>query len=164
MDIISALFQKVDTVAASAVQQIYQSISSSLAPVFTVALTIYVAYWGYEMIYGRAPLTAGAFMWRIIRIGVIYTLAFSWGDFSSIVVNVFTQGADGVATAVCTAVGGANCGTPETSVSSTLSTLFTNALTAGKTVAASGGWAPRSASRCSRSCCSSPRSSSSRSP
>ncbi len=50
MDIISALFQKVDAVAASAVQQIYQSISSGLAPVFTVALTIYVAYWGYEMI------------------------------------------------------------------------------------------------------------------
>ena len=128
-----------DTVAASAVQQIYQSISSSLAPVFTVALTVYVAYWGYEMIYGRAPLTAGAFIWRIFRIGVIYTLAFSWGDFSLIVVNVFTQGADGVATAVCTAVGGTNCGTPETSVSSTLSTLFTNSLTAGKTVAASGG-------------------------
>ncbi|MEK4032029.1 type IV secretion system protein [Methylocystis sp. IM3] len=140
MDIISALFQKVDTVAASAVQQIYQSISSGLAPVFTVALTIYVAYWGYEMIYGRAPLTAGAFLWRIFRIGAIYTLAFSWGDFSSIVVDVFTKGADGVATAVCSGVGGTNCGTPENSISSTLSTLFTNALTAGKTVAASGGW------------------------
>lgn len=140
MDIISALFQKVDSVAVSAVQQIYQSISSGLAPVFTVALTIYVAYWGYEMIYGRAPLTAGAFMWRIFRIGIIYTMAFNWGDFSSIVVDVLTKGADGVATAVCTAVGGTSCGTPETSISSTLSTLFTNALTAGKTVAASGGW------------------------
>jgi len=140
MDIITALFQKVDSVAVSAVQQIYQSISSGLLPVFTVALTIYVAYWGYEMIYGRAPLTAGAFMWRIFRIGLIYAMAFNWGDFSSIVVNVFTQGADGVASAVCTGVGGTNCGTPETSVSGTLSTLFTSALNAAKTVAASGGW------------------------
>ena len=51
------------------------------SPVFTVALTVYVAYWGYEMIYGRAPLTAGAFMWRIVRIAVIYTLAFGWVGF-----------------------------------------------------------------------------------
>jgi type IV secretion system protein VirB6 len=92
------------------------------------------------MIFGRSPLTAGAFIWRIVRIALIYSLAFGWSDFSTIVVQTFTQGADGVASAVCTAVGGSSCGTPETSVSSTLSTLFTNAMNAGKTVAASGGW------------------------
>ena len=140
MDIITQLFQKVDSVAASAIQQIYQSLSQGLLPVFTIALTIYVAYWGYEMIYGRAPLTAGAFIWRIVRIALIYSLAFGWSDFSTIVVSTFTHGADGVASAVCTGVGGTNCGTPETSVSSTLSTLLTNALNAGKTIASSGGW------------------------
>ena len=140
MDIITQLFQKVDSVAASAIQQIYQSLSQGLLPVFTIALTIYVAYWGYEMIYGRAPLTAGAFIWRVVRIALIYSLAFGWSDFSTIVVGTFTQGADGVASAVCTGVGGTNCGTPETSVSSTLSTLLTNALNAGKTIASSGGW------------------------
>ena len=128
MDIITQLFQKVDSVAASAIQQIYQSLSQGLLPVFTIALTIYVAYWGYEMIYGRAPLTAGAFIWRVVRIALIYSLAFGWSDFSTIVVGTFTHGADGVASAVCTGVGGTNCGTPETSVSSTLSTLLTNAL------------------------------------
>jgi type IV secretion system protein VirB6 len=140
MDIITRLFLKVDSVAASAIQQIYQSLSQGLLPVFTIALTIYVAYWGYEMIYGRAPLTAGAFVWRIVRIALIYSLAFGWSDFSTIVVSTFTQGADGVASAVCMGVGGSNCGTPETSVSSTLSTLLTNALNAGKTIASSGGW------------------------
>ncbi len=140
MDIITQLFQKVDSVAASAIQQIYQSLSQGLLPVFTIALTIYVAYWGYEMIYGRAPLTAGAFIWRVVRIALIYSLAFGWSDFSTIVVSTFTQGADGVASAVCTGVGGSNCGTPETSVSSTLSTLLTNALNAGKTIGSSGGW------------------------
>jgi len=140
MDIITQLFQKVDSVAASAIQQIYQSLSQGLLPVFTIALTIYIAYWGYEMIYGRAPLTAGAFIWRVVRIALIYSLAFGWSDFSTIVVSTFTQGADGVASAVCAGVGGSNCGTPETSVSSTLSTLLTNALNAGKTIASSGGW------------------------
>lgn len=140
MDIITQLFQKIDQVAASAIQQIYQAISQGLLPVFTVAVTIYVAYWGYEMIYGRAPLSAGAFIWRIARIALIYALAFGWSDFSAIVVETFTKSSDGIASAVCTAVGGSSCGTPETSVSSTLSTLFSNAMNAGKIVAASGGW------------------------
>lgn len=140
MDMVTQLFQKVDQTALTAVQSIYDAISQGLLPVFTVALTVYVVYWGYEMIYGRASLTAGAFIWRIVRIAIIYTFAFHWSDFSSIVVDVFTKGADGVASAVCTGVGGTGCGTPETSVASSLSTLFTNAMTAAKKVAASGGW------------------------
>ena len=140
MDIITQLFSRIDSVAASAIQTIYQSLASGLLPVFTVALTIYVAYWGYEMIYGGAPLTAGSFIWRIVRIAVIYSLAFGWSDFSTLIVNTFTQGGDGVASAVCSAVGGSNCSSPENSISSTLSTLFTNAMNAGKTIAASGGW------------------------
>jgi type IV secretion system protein VirB6 len=140
MDIVTQLFSKIDTVAASAIQAIYQSLASGLLPVFTVALTIYVAYWGYEMIYGGAPLSAGSFVWRVVRIAIIYSLAFGWSDFSTLIVSTFTQGADGVASAVCTAVGGANCSSPENSISSTLSTLFTNAMNAGKTIAASGGW------------------------
>ena len=140
MDIITQLFSKIDSVATSAIQTIYQSLASGLLPVFTIALTIYVAYWGYEMIYGGAPLSAGSFVWRVARIAIIYSLAFGWSDFSTIVVNTFTQGADGVASAVCSAVGGSNCASPESSISSTLSTLFTNAMNAGKIIAASGGW------------------------
>ncbi len=100
MDIITQLFSRIDFVAASAIQTIYQSLASGLLPVFTVALTIYVAYWGYEMIYGGAPFTAGSFIWRIVRIAVIYSLAFGWSDFSTLIVNTFTQGGDGVASAV----------------------------------------------------------------
>ena len=72
MDIITQLFSKIDSVATSAIQTIYQSLASGLLPVFTVALTIYVAYWGYEMIYGGAPLSAGSFIWRVARIAIIY--------------------------------------------------------------------------------------------
>ena len=69
MDMVTQLFQRVDTIAVSAIEVIYDSIATELLPVFTVALTAYIAYWGYEMVYGRAPLTAGAFLWRIFRIG-----------------------------------------------------------------------------------------------
>ena len=107
---------------------------------FTVGVTLYVVYWGYEMIYGRASLTAGAFVWRMLRIWLIYLIAFSWSPFSILVVNVFTSTADGVATAVCSGVGGTGCSSPESAVGSQLSMVFSNGLTAAKTISASGGW------------------------
>ena len=113
---------------------------TALLPVFTVGVTLYVVYWGYEMIYGRASLTAGAFVWRMLRIWLIYLIAFSWSPFSILVVNVFTSTADGVATAVCTGVGGTGCSSPESAVGSQLSMVFSNGLTAAKTISASGGW------------------------
>src|SRR5208283_3183561 len=62
---VTQLFQKLDTVSISAIQTIYTSLVTALLPVFTVGVTLYVVYWGYEMIYGRASLTAGAFVWRM---------------------------------------------------------------------------------------------------
>lgn len=140
MDMVTQLFQRVDTIAVSAIEVIYDSIATELLPVFTVALTAYIAWWGYEMLYGRAPLTAGAFLWRIFRIGLIYAIGFYWSDFSTLVVEVLTKTANGIATAICTGTGGTGCGTPEASVASQLSNLFTTAMQATKTVAASGGW------------------------
>ena len=140
MNVVTQLFQKIDSVSINAIQTIYSALVSALMPVFSVGVTIYVVYWGYEMIYGRAPLTAGSFVWRMLRIWLIYLIAFNWSAFSTLVVNVFTNTADGVATAVCTGVGGTSCGTPETAVASQLSNVLTNGLTAAKTIAASGGW------------------------
>ena len=140
MNMVTQLFQKLDTVSISAIQTIYTSLVTALLPVFTVGVTLYVVYWGYEMIYGRASLTAGAFVWRMLRIWLIYLIAFSWSPFSILVVNVFTSTADGVATAVCTGVGGTGCSSPESAVGSQLSMVFSNGLTAAKTISASGGW------------------------
>ena len=128
MNVVTQLFQKIDSVSINAIQTIYSALVSALLPVFSVGVTIYVVYWGYEMIYGRAPLTAGAFVWRMLRIWLIYLIAFNWSTFSTLVVNVFTNTADGVATAVCTGVGGTSCGTPETAVGSQLSNVLTNGL------------------------------------
>ena len=104
MNVVTQLFQKIDSVSINAIQTIYSALVSALMPVFSVGVTIYVVYWGYEMIYGRAPLTAGSFVWRMLRIWLIYLIAFNWSTFSTLVVNVFTNTADGVATAVCTGV------------------------------------------------------------
>ena len=83
MDMVTQLFTKLDSLSISAIQTIYQSLATALLPVFTVAVTLYVVYWGYEMLYGRASLTAGAFVWRMLRIWLIYLIAFGWSTFST---------------------------------------------------------------------------------
>src|ERR1700757_3806800 len=77
-DIFGAMFSQVDTLGTTAVQSIYASLASALQPVFLIAMAIYVSFWGYEMLFGRAPLTAGDFIWRIGRMMLIYWLAFTW--------------------------------------------------------------------------------------
>ena len=140
MNMVTQLFTKLDSLSVNAIETIYQSLTTALLPVFTVAVTLYVVYWGYEMLYGRASLTAGAFVWRMLRIWLIYVIAFGWSTFSALVVQVFTTTGDGVATAVCTGVGGTGCSTPEMAVGTQISTVFTNGMAAAKTIASSGGW------------------------
>jgi type IV secretion system protein VirB6 len=137
-DIVTQLFSAVDTAAANSIQTIYQSLTAGLQPVLVVAMTVYVAYWGLEMIFGRASLSAGAFVWKILKMALIWSLALGWSDFSTFVAQVFVHGGDGIATAVCTGAGGTNCSSAEASVSSSLSTLLANALAAAKVVASSG--------------------------
>ncbi|MFW8584651.1 hypothetical protein ACOJBM_06375 [Rhizobium beringeri] len=48
----------------SAVQTMYTTLASYLGPLFLAGLTVYVVWWGYEMLFGRAQMTAGTFVWR----------------------------------------------------------------------------------------------------
>lgn len=138
-DIFGAMFSQVDTLGATAVQSIYTSLASSLLPVFVIAMTIYVSFWGYEMLFGRAPFTAGEFVWRIGRMMLIYWLAFTWGDFSTLIVNVLTSVPNDMGTVVCNAVGGQGCNAAGNSVSAGLTNVWTAANTVSGSVSAAGG-------------------------
>jgi type IV secretion system protein VirB6 len=138
-DIFGAMFSQVDTLGTTAVQSIYTSLATSLQPVFTIGMAIYVAFWGYEMLFGRAPLTAGEFVWRIGRMMIIYWLAFTWGDFSALIVSVLTTMPNDMGTVVCTAVGGQSCNAAGNSVSAGLTNVWTAANTVSGTVSSAGG-------------------------
>ena len=138
-DIFGAMFAQVDTLGVTAVQSIYASLATALQPVFLIGLTIYIAFWGYEMLFGRAPLTAGDFIWRIGRVMLIYWLAFTWGDFSTLIVNVLTSVPNDMGTVVCNAVGGQGCNAAGNSVSAGLTNVWTAANTVSGSVSAAGG-------------------------
>ena len=150
VDVLNTVFTDLDTVGTSTVQSLYSSIGGNLQPVFTVGLTIYVAYYGYEVAFGRATMAATDFVWRLTRIALIYGLAFGWGDFQTIVVNVLSQTADSMAGSICTAVasgvgGGAYCpsgsGTSSsaTVVATSLNGIWTSGATAAQSISAAGG-------------------------
>ena len=137
-DIFGIMFSQVDTLGVTAVQSIYASLATALQPVFLIGMTIYIAFWGYEMLFGRAPLTAGEFVWRIGRIMLIYWLAFTWGDFSTLIVNVLTSVPNDMGTVVCNAVGGQGCNAAGNSVSAGLTNVWTAANTVSSSVSAGG--------------------------
>lgn len=138
-DIFGALTAKVDNMGTTAVETLYTSLGSSLQPVFWLALTIYVAFWGYQIIMGRSQVSPTEAAWRIGRVMLIYTMAFSWGEFSLLVVETFTSVANGIGTAVCSAVGGTNCGDAQGGATQGLSDIWIAANEVSAAVSKAGG-------------------------
>jgi type IV secretion system protein VirB6 len=139
--VIGALFGKVDALGMSAVQAIYNQLATSLQPVFLLGMTIYVAFWGYELLIGRVSVSAPVFLWRIGRMMLIYTLAFSWGDFQVVIAQALVQAPDGLGNVVCQAVGGgSNCGNGGGSIATGLSNLWNAANSAAQKISAAASW------------------------
>ncbi|WP_349963398.1 type IV secretion system protein [Rhizobium sp. ZPR3] len=104
------LFGKIDTMGVSAVQSMYTTLATNLGPVFLAGLAVYVVWWGYEMLFGRAQMTAGAFVWRFGRAFICYTLITSWATYQPLIVNPLLKAPDAMAAVVCQATGGSDCG------------------------------------------------------
>lgn len=104
------LFGKIDSMGMSAVQGMYKALAETLGPLFLAALTVYVVWWGYEMLFGRAQMTAGTFVWRFGKAFICYSLIISWGTYQPLIAKPLIEAPDGMATIVCKATGGTDCG------------------------------------------------------
>ncbi|UXS05631.1 type IV secretion system protein (plasmid) [Agrobacterium tumefaciens] len=133
------MLSKIDALGITTVQSIYDRLANHLGPLFIAALTIYVIWWGYEMLFGRAPMTAGEFVWRFGRAFICYTFIISWAAYSPLIAKPLLDGPVGVASIFCEAAGGENCGTDNASMGSGLKDIWTAAITGAKTIAAKGG-------------------------
>ena len=70
MNVVTQLFQKIDSVSINAIETIYSALVTALLPVFSIGVTIYVVYWGYEMIRAaKAPALLAS--WVVERLAVI---------------------------------------------------------------------------------------------
>ncbi|EGR0036482.1 MULTISPECIES: type IV secretion system protein [Vibrio] len=117
MNFFQATFDLVDRILASYVFDTATKVISFISPIFTSLLIVWIAIWGYLMMFGKVnePLQEGVF--RILRISFIMAIGLTVGTYTDVVVKLLSQGPEELATVV---TGGVS-----TSVSSALDSLFT---------------------------------------
>lgn len=149
-DALNSIFQGIDQIANNLVQSLYSNIASAITPVLTIGVTVYVAYYGYELMLGRATVSASEFVWRLVRICVIYSML-QWGTFQVLVSDVMSQTADSLSATICQAVAQATPGGNSNScptgsgndsgsgMASTLGTIWNAGATAAANVSSAAG-------------------------
>ncbi|MDD2466192.1 MAG: type IV secretion system protein [Desulfobulbus sp.] len=91
------LFTKINATLESYIQSTASDIITSITPVATTMLTIYVMFWGWSMLRGTIsePVTDG--VQRIVRLEVIVGIALSLGQYNTFVANFLWQSPDALA-------------------------------------------------------------------
>lgn len=110
------VFERIDGALDAYVISTAGEVIEFIAPIFTSLMIIWIAIWGYLMMFGKVsePLQEGVF--RILRIGFIMTLGLTVGTYADVVVDVLSNGPESIASVIT--------GTPPGSVAVSLDTLF----------------------------------------
>ncbi|GLK46642.1 MULTISPECIES: type IV secretion system protein [Novosphingobium] len=69
----------------------------AMAPVLTIVLTLYIAFFAFSLLTGRSSLGISALSPRMLRLGVVLTFATSWVAYQGVVWNLAIGGPDWVA-------------------------------------------------------------------
>jgi type IV secretion system protein VirB6 len=93
----------VDCMTASAGQGSFGHVlgaQGALAPALTVALTLYVAGYGFALLTGRVRLGLGGLSGRMLSLGLVLAFATSWVVYGPLVYSLATRAPDEVAGAI----------------------------------------------------------------
>lgn len=106
MNVFEGIFRIVDNTLDGYVYSTVGDLIAFLSPIFTSMLIIWIAIWGYAMMFGKVaePLQEGVF--RILRIGFIMALGLTVGTYMDVVVDVLAHGPETVAAVVTGTDGG----------------------------------------------------------
>jgi type IV secretion system protein VirB6 len=104
------IFANVDDALNTYVVDTVGNVVGFASPLFTSMMIVFVAMWGYLMMFGRVqePLQDGVF--RIIRIGSIMALGLTVGTYMDVVVTFLQQGPEHIS-AVVSGAGGTSADT-----------------------------------------------------
>lgn len=107
MNLFEGMFAVVDQALDQYVINTATDLIAYISPIFTSMLIVWIAIWGYLMMFGKVtePLQEGVF--RILRIGFIMTLGLTVGTYMDIVVDVLAHGPESIAAVVTGSSGGA---------------------------------------------------------
>ena len=92
--------------AASAFGRLFGA-EGAMAPVLTILLTLYIAFFAYSLITGRSTLGISALTPRMLTLGLVLTFATSWLAYQGVVWNLALGGPDWIAGVLMGAKGSA---------------------------------------------------------
>lgn len=97
------MVNSVDCYVQSNVQAGYASLlgpGSLFGTALTIALTLYVAFVGYRLIFGRSGLSMGDMAPRMLLIGAVLALSSNWATYQTLVYDVLTDGPEEIASSI----------------------------------------------------------------
>ncbi|WP_428410279.1 type IV secretion system protein [Hyphococcus sp.] len=100
---IAPLLNEVDCQIATYVETTYGTLFGPfgfLEPVLTGALTLYIGFYGFQLITGRGGLSLSGLAPKILLIGLVLAFATRWGAYQAVFLNLFYGGADEIAAAM----------------------------------------------------------------
>lgn len=104
-DVLSAA----DCLIANQVEQGYAALlapGGSFTTALTIALTIYVAMFGYRLLLGLSSLSLSEVVPHFIKIGIVVALATSWPSYQALIFNTLFHGPEQVADVIVRAAAG----------------------------------------------------------
>lgn len=107
MNLFEGMFSVVDQALDQYITNTATDLIAYITPMFTSMLIVWIAIWGYLMMFGKVsePLQEGVF--RVLRIGFIMTLGLTVGTYMGVVVDVLAHGPEEVAAVITGSNGGA---------------------------------------------------------
>ena len=97
---IAPLLNQVDCQIAVYVETTYATLFGPfgfLEPVLTGALTLYIGFYGFQLIMGRGGLSLSGLAPKILLIGLVLAFSTRWGAYQALFLNLFYGGADEIA-------------------------------------------------------------------
>jgi type IV secretion system protein VirB6 len=107
---VAAALQAVDCIAGETTAAAFGRLfapGGALLTVLTILLTLYVAWFGFNLLMGRATLGVRSLTPRMMTVGLVLTFVTSWIAYSSVVWNLAVGGPDQIATVITGSEGSA---------------------------------------------------------
>jgi type IV secretion system protein VirB6 len=105
--LVAGLLADVDCQASGLVERGYLALSApgtAATALLTTLMTVAVAFYGYRLLLGRG-LAIGDVVTLAIKLGVVLTIAASWGSWQTIAYDALARGPTGLASEVVTSIG-----------------------------------------------------------
>ncbi len=94
----------IDNIGEDFVRTVYMQLGNAMGNVFTLMLTLYIAWWGYSILSGRESISPIEAAYRLGRAVIIYLLLTGWGTFSSTIYQLVQSIPDEVGKVIVGAV------------------------------------------------------------